>query len=492
MGKKLKSISLVLFSICCTMGFSTRVSALTLTEDMDASEITISDGMTIDGAGKFTITGGLSITDGSSITIKNVTLDGEGTKDILLSLGNAGDVVIENVTFTHYIKTGIYADVLTGLSITGSTFDGVDTDKLKDQSYAGNPEEELIKRSPAAIDLNLGNPKDNVAQTVKLDSIEITNNTFKNLKIAEENLAESTGGAIKIKVKALTDETEIGSIIIENNEFVDNARDLVIGTDKPGTNTTQAQTGDLDILLVNNGKMIVKDNSDTEQPTETLEGNYKLNYAIDKKYELNEDLYYIVNDANIDEFEDPDTGIVNDVMADDDIKGLAFNIEGVSFAISKETFNDENLDEALESLSNVNPTTETTVEALKQYQNEGVFFMDIDGLDIFDNGIHYSASLGEELSGNLFVYFFDEENGLQLVSNSSVEDGNINLSFTKNGHYVISEADLLTSLPSDETPSEEVPEVPQTFDSLGIYAGIGIISVVGIASAVIYLKRKNA
>ena len=179
-------------------------------------------------------------------------------------------------------------------------------------------------------------------------------------------------------------------------------------------------------------------------------------------------------------------------MADDDIKGLAFNIEGVSFAISKENFNDENLDEALESLSKVNPTTETTVEALKQYQNEGVFFMDIDGLDIFDNGIHYSASLGEELSGNLFVYFFDEENGLQLVSNSSVEDGNINLSFTKNGHYVISEVDLLTSLPSDETPSEEVPEVPQTFDSLGIYAGIGIISVVGIASAVIYLKRKNA
>ena len=157
MEKRLRSIALVLFSICCAIGFSASASALTMEKDMKASEIVIEDGMTIDGAGKYTITGGLSVSHGEDITIKNVTLDGESTQDILLSLKDAGDVVIENVTFTHYIKTGIYAEKLTNLTVTGSTFDGIDTDKLKDQSYPGNAEEDLMKRSPAGMDLNFGN-----------------------------------------------------------------------------------------------------------------------------------------------------------------------------------------------------------------------------------------------------------------------------------------------------------------------------------------------
>ena len=85
MEKKLRSVMLVLFSICCAIGFSTSVSALTMEKDMKASEIVIEDGMTIDGAGKYTITGGLSVSHGEDITIKNVTLDGESTQDILLS-----------------------------------------------------------------------------------------------------------------------------------------------------------------------------------------------------------------------------------------------------------------------------------------------------------------------------------------------------------------------------------------------------------------------
>ena len=44
----------------------------------------------------------------------------------------------------------------------------------------------------------------------------------------------------------------------------------------------------------------------------------------------------------------------------------------------------------------------------------------------------------------------------------------------------------------EEVTEEEVPEVPQTFDALGIYAGIGFISIAGITGAVIYLKKRNA
>lgn len=486
MEKRLRSIALVLFSICCAVGFSASASALTMEKDMKASEIVIEDGMTIDGAGKYTITGGLSVSHGEDITIKNVTLDGESTQDILLSLKDAGDVVIENVTFTHYIKTGIYAEKLTNLTVTGSTFDGIDTDKLKDQSYPGNAEEDLMKRSPAGMDLNFGNPLTNKGPsvTVNVESITIANNTFKNVKIPDEYLASSTGGAIKIKLKGMTSQTTMGTITIENNEFVDNARDLVIGTDSPATDTTQGQTGDLEILLVNNGAMVVKNNSG-DGATETLDGNYKLNYTDNKKYELDENLYYVVDEDNIDAITDEEMAAI---LLDEDVAGFAVTVDGVTFAISRETLLDEDLGASLDDFDIV-PSEETAIESLTQYMSEGVMFFTISGIDLFDDGITYDvSSLGEEFVGTLYLYYYDETNGLQLVSNP---DNSI-LAFDKNGTYVLSATNLIPSTSSEEVPEEEVPEVPQTFDALGIYAGLGFVSVAGIAGAVIYLKRKNA
>ena len=488
MEKKLRSIALVLFSICCAIGFSTSVSALTMEKDMKASEIVIEDGMTIDGAGKYTITGGLSVSHGEDITIKNVTLDGESTQDILLSLKDAGDVVIENVTFTHYIKTGIYAEKLTNLTVTGSTFDGIDTDKLKDQSYPDSPEEDLIKRSPAGMDLNFGNPLVNKGPsvTVNVESITIANNTFKNVKIPDEYLASSTGGAIKIKLKGMTSQTTMGTITIENNEFVDNARDLVIGTDRPASGTTQDQTGDLEILLVNNGAMVVKNNSG-DGATETLDGNYKLNYTDDKKYELDENLYYIVDEDNFEAFENN----ASLVMGDADVKGIAVSVSGISFAIAKEDIDDEFLEDAMNFAPVV--SEEATIDALKPYQGEDVFFVDMTGSSLFVNGISINTTLGEGAPEKLYVYYYDEENGLQLASSPEVVNGDVTLNFAKDGNYVVSAKDLLsTSMPSEEVTEEEVPEVPQTFDALGIYAGIGFISIAGITGAVIYLKKRNA
>ena len=473
---------LVLFSICCAVGFSASASALTMEKDMKASEITIEDGMTIDGAGKFSITGGLSVSNGEDITIKNVTLDGESTQDILLSLKDAGNVVIENVTFTHFVKTGIYAEKLTSLNVTSSTFDGIDTDKLKDQSYPGNPEEELIKRSPACIDLNLGNG----GKEVNVNTITLSNNTFKNLKIAREYLATSTGGAVKIKVKDMSAFTKLGSVTIQNNTFEDNARDLVIGTDSPSSSTTSAQTGDLEILLVDNGAIVVKNNSG-DGATETLDGNYKLNYADDKKLELDDNLFYVVNDDNFEAFEN-DASLV---MGDADIKGISVSVSGVSFAIAKEDIDDEFLEDAMNFAPVV--SEEATIDALKPYQGEDVFFVDMTGSSLFVNGISINTTLGEGAPGKLYVYYYDEENGLQLASSPEVVNGDVTLNFAKDGNYVVSAKDLLsTSMPSEEVTEEEVPEVPQTFDALGIYAGVGFVSIAGIAGVVIYLKKRNA
>lgn len=486
MEKTLRSVMLVLFSICCAIGFSTKVNALEMTGDMNAGDIHVEDGMVIDGKGEYTITGQLKVTGGEDITIKNVTWTGASTEDILLYLDKAGDVVIENVTFTNFIKAGIYAENLTSFSVTKSTFDGIDTDKLKDQSYPDSPEEDLIKRSPAGMDLNFGNPLVNMGPsvTVNVESITIANNTFKNVKIPDEYLASSTGGAIKIKLKGMTSQTTMGTITIENNEFVDNARDLVIGTDRPATDTTQGQTGDLEILLVNNGAMVVKNNSG-DGATETLDGNYKLNYTDDKKYELDENLYYIVDEDNIDAITDEEMAAI---LLDEDVAGFAVTVDGVTFAISRETLLDEDLGASLDDFDIV-PSEETAIESLTQYMSEVVMFFTISGIDLFDDGITYDvSSLGEEFVGTLYLYYYDETNGLQLVSNP---DNSI-LAFDKNGTYVLSATNLIPSTPSEEVPEEEVPEVPQTFDALGIYAGIGLVSVAGIVGAVVYLKRKNA
>ena len=448
---------------------------------MKASEIAISDGLVIDGKGEYTITGGLSISNNASVTIKNVTLDGEGTKDILLSLSNAGDIVIENVTFTNYTKDGIYADAFNSLSVTGSTFDASDTVHIGDNDYTGNPDEDLILRSAAGIDLNLGNG----AKEVDVKSITIKNNTFKNVVVEEAEQATSTAGAIKIKVKDATNLVGIGTIKIEGNTFENNERDLVLGTNDPTSGTAASATADLEILLVNNSAMNVGNFSTPARAEEVLEGNYKLNYTDNKKYELDENLYYVVDEDNIDSLTDEE---MTAILEDEDVAGFTVTVDGVTFAISKETLLDEDLGASLDDFD-IAASKETTIEGLKQYIGDGVMFFTVSGIDLFDNGLTYDIStLGEEFVGALYLYYYDETDGLQLVSNPD----NSLLTFDKNGTYVLSASNLLSSTPSEEVPSEEVPEVPQTFDALGIYAGIGLISVAGIAGAIIYLKRKNA
>ena len=476
MRKKLRSISLVLFSICCTIGFRTSVNAQTLemVSDMAASEITISDGLVIDGKGEYTITGGLSIHDNVSITIKNVTLDGEGKQDILLNLINAGDVVIENVTFENYTKAGIYSEAITSLSVTGSTFDASDTKYIGNNNYEDNEERDFVLRSAAGIDLNLGSG----TKTIDIKSITIKNNTFKNVVVADEDLTTSTAGAIKIKVKNATNLENIGTIIIEGNTFENNARDLVLGTNDPSPGTEASDTADLEVLLVNNSAMNVGNFSTTARAEEVLDGNYKLNYANNKKYALDENLYYIVDEDNIEALTEEEMA---KILEDEDVAGFAVTIEGITFAISRETLLNEDLGASLDDFDIV-LSEETAIEALKQYIGDGVIFFTISGIDLFDDGITYDvSSLGEEFVGTLYLYYYDETYGLQLVSSS--ED--TILAFDKNGTYVLSPS-LISS-----SSSEEV-ENPQTFDALGIYAIKGIISVSVLASAMLYLKKRNA
>ena len=499
MEKKLRSIALVLFSICCAIGFSTSVSAETLemTSDMTASQIKqfindATDDVVIDGQGQYKITERLTLDNGENVTFKDVTFDGEGVvASIMLYLTNAGNVVIDNVDFINYGKTGIYAVYMKSLSITNSTFDALETFDLVDQDFEAEEADEM-RRSAAGIDLNLGNDEftylDDVVYNV--ESITIKDNTFKNVVVKEENRPTSTAGAIKIKIKDANEIDSIGTIRIEGNIFENNWQDLVIGTNSVINNNTLSSTGDLQILLVNNkpeaGVLNVKDNSTTEDGLSGgYVGNFKINGQLDYAYLLDENLYYVVDEDNIDAITDEEMAAI---LLDEDVAGFAVTVDGVTFAISRETLLDEDLGASLDDFDIV-PSEETAIESLTQYMSEGVMFFTISGIDLFDDGITYDvSSLGEEFVGTLYLYYYDETNGLQLVSNP---DNSI-LAFDKNGTYVLSATNLIPSTSSEEVPEEEVPEVPQTFDALGIYAGIGLVSVAGIVGAVVYLKRRNA
>lgn len=63
------------------------------------------------------------------------------------------------------------------------------------------------------------------------------------------------------------------------------------------------------------------------------------------------------------------------------------------------------------------------------------------------------------------------------------------VTLTEDGDDVIGDGTDTPTTP--ETPSEETPEVPQTFDSLGTYVAAGIVSIIAIVGAVIYIKRKQ-
>lgn len=63
------------------------------------------------------------------------------------------------------------------------------------------------------------------------------------------------------------------------------------------------------------------------------------------------------------------------------------------------------------------------------------------------------------------------------------------VTLTEDGDDVIGDGTDTPTTP--ETPSEETPEVPQTFDSLGTYVMAGVVSIVAIVGAVIYIKRRQ-
>ena len=292
MKKAIKLLGILVVSLIGINAVDAKV--IDMTKDMTSSEIgAITEDTTINGNGH-TITGTFSIkTSGIEFVLNNVNIDAnasDGTTVIAIYINAVGtSLILNNVTISNYTKAGIYADQFANIVVDGSVFDGSRTVDIGDGSGS---EATLIKRSAAGIDINIG---ESAEEDFAVEKIEIVNSEFRNVLASESN---TTGGGIKVKIKDKTHLTSMADVIIKNNVFKDNVRDLVIGTDSPkkNTETTRLDTGDFNIKLFGNSEMKVVNNSSsaTEEAdrTEVIKSvnlglkNYKIVDVLNKKINI--------------------------------------------------------------------------------------------------------------------------------------------------------------------------------------------------------------
>lgn len=263
-------------------------------------DLQIIKSVTIDGHGA-TIDGSITvINDNSTVVLKNLTVRCEEGKPItLLNIkGSNNTVVVENVKFiggenaimvnnlgqsltldkvdmSKFYGKALYSDSIKSLTVKNSIFDATGTENAGDHTSVES------RRAGSVIDLNFGNS----VSGVEVEKILLENNTFSNVKLAiGEDPTTSTAGAIKIKVKNADKVTKMGNVEIIDNEFVDNLRDIVIGTQSVSGGTA-FDSAKFNVVLSGNTRTVngktaqevnVTNNSLTgteEERTETIPAN---------------------------------------------------------------------------------------------------------------------------------------------------------------------------------------------------------------------------
>ncbi len=481
-----KTIKFLGVLVACFMGLNiASAQVYNMTEDMKASDFDITEDTTING-NNHTITGNFTIrTEGIKVIFNNVKIDVNAPDDsnvIGIDL-SAIDTTLElnNVSISNYTKAGIYADQFASIVVDGSTFDGTRT---VDGGEGSGSEADLVKRSAAGIDINIGN---SAKKEYAIEKIFITNSTFKNVLSSEQN---TTGGGIKIKVKNKSYLTSMPDVIIENNTFTDNVRDLVIGTDAPAGETTRLETGNFNIKLLGNSAMKVVNNSSDEaleaDRTQIVDSNYlvTINYGEGIYNVTTEDEKGTVVDASSEDFSLNDS--LNTISASDSYDKLVLDYKNYTITINKSDIVTD-LNNTVKDLSlNITETTEN--DDLKGFVADGNIFIKSNESGVLPaSQILVNLILANYAGKELNLYYYNSESKkLEFVDKVNVDkDGLANITLKHYSEYVLSINNLIAQ--------EDIPVVenPSTNDNIIAYATIGLLCTVGIAATVIFLKKKN-
>ncbi len=256
--------------------------------------IPVNANVTIDGDSKYTIKGTVNCetsttsADVTNLTLQNLTMDGESSKnwavisqnqgtkngegEIELTGVNSLNLTMNNCTVQNYVKKALYLTNAKNLTISGCAFENNATGKMEDPNISGD----------YTIDLNLCGVQDTVAT--------ITNSTFTGdcgdkavIKMAVRG-GESDGDATDVPLNSTQDNAAASakSLTISGCTFNDNpaaTADVNIGTDskkaKDGEKFTENTTGAYTVTLSNNKTAVTV--FDASKTYKGSDGNYYLN-----------------------------------------------------------------------------------------------------------------------------------------------------------------------------------------------------------------------
>ena len=221
-----------------------------------------------------------------------------------------------------------------------------------------------------------------------------------------------------------------------------------------------------------------------ENRTEVIDSEYlvELNYYTDTHNLLTEDETGLVVDAT-EEFVLEEA--LNTVTTDEKLDSLFIDYGTYSITIAKEDIKDDLVD-TLTDLSLVVADT-TTNEVLSNLVSEGLFITTTESGVLPAEKVTVSLILAEYAGKTMELYYYNSTTeALELVSEVVVDEaGNVSFDLEHYSEYILMEV-------ADEV-TEDVPVVenPSTVDNVVTYVVIGLVSLVGIAGVVLYLKKHN-
>lgn len=279
----------------------------------------------------------------------------------------------------------------------------------------------------------------------------------------------------------------MGDVVIKNNTFTNNVRDLVLGTNSPGGDTTQAETANFDIVLFGNTAMKVVNNSSSEADetnrTEVIDSKYlvELNYYEGTNVEKTEDGTGLVVDASGEGFDIVSS--LEELEQNTEVDSLFVDYGSYSITINKEDIKDD-LTNTITDLS-LSVGQSTTTDGLLEYAKDGNIFIktNVSG-ELPATKVVLGLNLIEYANKKVNLYYFNTDtNELEFVNTVIFdENGNADVALEHYSEYVLSLKDL--------TLNEDI-ENPSTNDNVITYVVLGIVAVVGIAGTLVYLKKSK-
>ncbi|HIS12752.1 MAG TPA: hypothetical protein IAB40_06575 [Candidatus Onthocola stercoravium] len=279
----------------------------------------------------------------------------------------------------------------------------------------------------------------------------------------------------------------MGDVVIKNNTFTNNVRDLVLGTNSPGGDTTQDETANFDIVLFGNTAMKVVNNSSSEADeanrTEIIDSKYlvELNYYEGTNVEKTEDGTGLVVDASSDDFDIVSS--LEELEQNTEVDSLFIDYGSYSITINKEDIKDD-LTNTITDLS-LSVGQSTTTDGLLEYAKDGNVFIktNVSG-ELPATKVVLGLNLIEYANKKVNLYYFNTDtNELEFVNTVTFdENGNADVALEHYSEYVLSLNDL--------TLNEDI-ENPSTNDNVITYVVLGIVAVVGIAGTLVYLKKSK-